>query len=588
MRGAASVYMSQGDFEMAALHFKEGGHLEDAADAFLKANRHETAINLLEQAGDMERALEICSKIGDRVRAAIILERMGRAQDGARILAERAQATGNINLAATQWELAGEPMKASEAWMRIGGTVRSGLLALEAGRDDLAVERFSEGGVMLLAGEVLRRAGKHVESARLLHQGGYLSRAAQVLLDAEEYVVVARLYVKHGHMDHAYRSLQRVPSGHPAAEDAHRMLVDLLHQDGRRDESQALLEGLIRRRMRREECDADVRQWVVQLSAILFAQGQIDGAIEWLRRLDRMDLDTPEMRERIAKLERIRDTGSVESLGSEGSDLVLPIHDRYVFEDVIGSGANGVIYRAHDSRLGRTVAIKMIGRTALKSEIALTFFLREAQTAAGLNHANIVTIYDIGEMEGGPFLAMELINGLSLAEILEESGSTHMTPAEALPIVHDLCTALDYAHREGVVHRDVKLENVMITEDGILKLMDFGLAKAMHQAPDKTLVITGTPLYMSPEQIIGRDVDHRTDIYAMGVLVFRLIVGTWPYADAKVLMQHRQDPIPKPSARDAELPPEFDEFIARAMAKVADERFDTAGQLALALSRCFP
>jgi serine/threonine protein kinase len=156
-----------------------------------------------------------------------------------------------------------------------------------------------------------------------------------------------------------------------------------------------------------------------------------------------------------------------------------------------------------------------------------------------------------------------------------------------IPLIDALCVALDHAHREGVVHRDVKLENVMMNTEGVLKLMDFGLAKAMHQAPDKTLVITGTPLYMSPEQIIGKGVDHRTDIYATGVLAFRLLVGSWPYSDSKVLRQHRQDPIPKPSEIAAHLPAELDAFIARAMAKSADDRFDTAGQLALALARAF-
>jgi tRNA A-37 threonylcarbamoyl transferase component Bud32 len=587
MRGAASVYMSQGDYEMAALHFKEGGLLEEAAGAFLKAKREETAIALLEEAGDLERALEICSQIGDRDKAAALLEKMGRAEDGARILAERAQATGNLTLAASQWEAAGEPLKAGDAWMRVGATIRAGLLALEGGRLDLAIDRLSEGGSLLVAGELLRRQGKALASARLLHQGGYLSRAGQVLRQAGENVVLARLYLKHGHTDHAYRALQGVAANSAIQEDAHRMLVDMLHRDGRRAESQALLEGLIRKRLQESKCDADVRLWVVQLSAILFANGHRKAALEWMRRLEDMGLDTPEMRERIAKLERLEDTESVDKLVAAGSELILPVHERYVFESVIGSGSNGVIYKAHDSRLNRIVAIKMIGRTALTSEIALTFFLREAQTAAGLNHPNIVTIYDIGEMENGPFLAMELIDGRSLAELLEETGKESMPPTDVIALANKLCLALDYAHREGVVHRDVKLENVMVTHSGVLKLMDFGLAKAMHQAPDKTLVITGTPLYMSPEQIVGREVDHRTDLYATGVLVYRLIVGAWPYSDARVLKQHRQDPIPKPSLKTEGLPEAFDEFIARAMAKDPDDRFDTAGQFALALTRCF-
>ena len=587
MRGAASVYMSLGDYEMAALTFKEGKLLEEAAEAFLKAKRPETAIGLLEDANQLERALEVCTQSGDEARAVSILEKMGRVEDGARILAERAQATGQHNVAARQWEAANEPLRASRAWARVGESMRAGLLALEGGRDDLAIDHLTEAGSLFVAGELLRRRGRPLSAAKLLHQGGFFSRAAAILRSAGEWVVLARLYLRHGHTAHAYRALQSVDNGSPLAEEAHSLLVELLHRDGRRDESRAMLEGLIRRRMQEERYGPEVRVWVVQLSAILFANGEAKGAVEWMRRLEGMGLATPEIRERIAKLERLDASDAPAAMAAAESALILPVHERYVFGSVLGKGANGVIYRARDERLNREVAIKMIARNALTSDIARTFFMREAQTAAGLNHPNIVTIYDIGEMEGGPFLAMEIIEGESLAELLEREGGTRLPPERVVALIHDLCVALDYAHKQGVVHRDVKLENVMMTTDGVLKLMDFGLAKAMNEAPDKTLVITGTPLYMSPEQILGKGVDHRTDLYATGVLAFRLLVGAWPYSDAKILRQHRQDPIPKPSEFDVELPPELDEFIERAMAKSPDDRFDTAGQLSLALARVF-
>lgn len=587
MRGAASVYMSLGDYEMAALNFKEGGLLEEAATAFLRANRPSTAVALLEEANELERALEVCTEMGDQARAVHLLEMMGRAEDGARILAERAQATGHFAVAAVQWEAAGEPLRASKSWSQLGSHLRASLLAMEAGREDLAIEGLTEGGSLLIAGELLRRMGKPLSAAKLLHQGGYLSRAAQILRGAGENVVLARLYLRHGHSEHAYRTLQSVSSDSPLAEEAHGLLVDLLHKDGRRKESRGLLESLIRRRMEQERLGPEVRMWVVQLSALLFGEGQGKAALEWMRRLDPMGLSTPEIRERIAKLERIDVSEATATMEAAQTALVLPVHERYVFGRVLGAGANGVIYQAHDSRLNRAVAIKMIARNALTSDIARTFFLREAQTAAGLNHPNIVTIYDIGEMEEGPFLAMEIVDGESLGELLEREGGKSLEPSRVIPLIDSLCVALDHAHREGVVHRDVKLENVMLTSGGVLKLMDFGLAKAMHQAPDRTLVITGTPLYMSPEQIIGKGVDHRTDIYATGVLAFRLLVGSWPYSDAKILKQHRQDPIPRPSAIAPHLPADFDAFIARAMAKSADDRFDTAGQFALALARIF-
>lgn len=586
MRGAASVYMTLGDFEMAALMFKEGGLLAEAGDAFQQAGRTSTALDLFIEAGEHGRALDLCRVQNDEATAAAILAKMGRPEDGARILAERAHANGQPAVAAGHWEEAGDVVRAAEAWVRAGEPMRAGQIHLEAGDNERAAPLLLEGGAYLAAAKALVANGQVAEAAQALYRGGHLARAARMLRGTGQLVILARMYVKHGHNQHAYKTLRSVPHDSPQVEEAHLMLVDMLERDGLPDECVGLLEGLVRNRIQSRNLDDEVRTWVVRLAANLFRQGQVGAAIQWLKRLEVFRLSTPELKQKIEDLEKIQGTGSTEKIAAAGTELVLPRHPHYTFQKVLGAGSNGVVYKALDGRLNRTVAIKMIGRTALPNEVARQFFLREAQTAAGLNHPNIVTIYDIGEISELPFIAMEFISGESLAEMLiRENGS--MAPLAVLPICQELCGALDYAHKHGVVHRDVKLENVMLTEDGDIKLMDFGLAKAMTEAPDRSLVITGTPLYMSPEQILGRDVDHRTDIYALGVMLYRLLVGRWPYYSANVLKQHRRDPVPSAHEQEDSLPKAFDMIIRRTMAKNADDRYERAGQVALAMDRLF-
>ena len=159
--------------------------------------------------------------------------------------------------------------------------------------------------------------------------------------------------------------------------------------------------------------------------------------------------------------------------------------------------------------------------------------------------------------------------------------------SEARWFFQQLIVGVDYLHRMGVASRDIKLENVMLNKAGDVKLMDFGLAKAIHGSPDKSLVITGTPLYMSPEQITGAEVDGRADIYSTGVMLFRLLSGRWPYYEGNILENHRSAPIPDPTAVNPGLPIGFKRFINRCMAKKAEERFKRATDVSKHLRMVF-
>ncbi|MDI3289383.1 serine/threonine-protein kinase [Polyangium sp. 15x6] len=275
--------------------------------------------------------------------------------------------------------------------------------------------------------------------------------------------------------------------------------------------------------------------------------------------------------------------------------------DRYVIEALLGEGGMGEVYQARDSRLRRRVALKVLRKEAAEDpegwQRALVRMLREARAAAALNHPNTVAIYDIGEAEGLPYLAMELIEGLSLRRLIGGGASI----STRLGWLLDVARALSAAHRAGLVHRDVKPENVMLREDGTIKVLDFGIARRVHLDADEAVastrrgadlakvgsmrgadtvtsegVMVGTPAYMAPEQLTGDPVDARTDQFGWGVLAYELITGRVPFgADfegIKLLSAILQD---EPPSLEGLVPSVIERVLKRAVAKRKIDRFSS-------------
>ncbi len=210
----------------------------------------------------------------------------------------------------------------------------------------------------------------------------------------------------------------------------------------------------------------------------------------------------------------------------------------------IGRGGMGVVLKARDKRLGRIVALKRLPDNLRNHPTAVRLFLREARAAAALNHRNIVTLFDAGQEGDQYFLTMELLEGFPLHDVLEKRGK--LSPRDAARLGAQACAGLEYAHAQGVVHRDIKTSNLFFTRDRVLKIMDFGLAKMTEEVRRAATVVGGTPYYMAPEQAAGEDVDHRADQYALGVTLFELVTGDVPFRDGDVTYHHRHTPAPDP------------------------------------------
>ncbi|MER6534758.1 protein kinase [Streptomyces sp900105755] len=261
---------------------------------------------------------------------------------------------------------------------------------------------------------------------------------------------------------------------------------------------------------------------------------------------------------------------------------------RYRLTHRLGRGGMAEVFAAEDVRLGRTVAVKLLRADLAEDPVSKARFTREAQSVAGLNHHAIVAVYDSGEDAVGgqsvPYIVMELVEGRTIRDLLIDAEAPG--PEQALIIVSGVLDALAYSHQHGIVHRDIKPANVIITHNGAVKVMDFGIARALHGASTtmtQTGMVMGTPQYLSPEQALGKAVDHRSDLYATGCLLYELLALRPPFigeTPLSVVYQHVQDiPMPPSQASEGAAPPELDGLVMRSLAKEPDDRFQTAEEM---------
>ncbi len=250
---------------------------------------------------------------------------------------------------------------------------------------------------------------------------------------------------------------------------------------------------------------------------------------------------------------------------------------RYRVDAVLGEGAMGVVYRAWDQNLERGVAIKALGAEMRHFPDAMSFFVQEAKALAQLNHPNIVAVYDQPSDGDDTYLVMELVEGRTLESLLADQGRLGI--GSAMRIVDQLCAGLAYAHSRKVIHRDIKPANVFVSNDGVVKLGDFGLARVMREISIRKTEIRGTPLYMAPEQITGRDVNHRADLYAVGCTLFELLTGRPPFLDGDVMYHHLHTAPPTPSTLAAGIPAELDALVLACLIKDTTERVASADMI---------
>ena len=260
-------------------------------------------------------------------------------------------------------------------------------------------------------------------------------------------------------------------------------------------------------------------------------------------------------------------------------------YGRYEIQKELGKGAMGVVYQARDPQINRTIALKVLREDRVTSEDFVKRFLKEAMAIGRLSHPNIVTIYDVGQDHDTIYLAMEYLEGRPFNDIIRERTLSFPEIAE---LAVQLAECLDYAHKKGIVHRDIKPSNIMLTPEGKVKLTDFGIARIEDPSmKDQTRAgeILGTPVYMSPEQVMGQPLDGRSDLYSLGVILYELAAGRRPYSGENLAAIFRAITLDEPqdaSTINPSIPPALASLIMKGLHKDASQRFQTGEEMATA------
>jgi len=473
--------------------------------------------------------------------------------------------------------------EAAELRRAISDFDRAAELFENAGEHRNAAEMYAAAHAWPQAARAYSALEDWVEAARCFEAAEDLDGLIGALEAQGERFRAAALATEHGDRAGAIRLLQQIGPADPEFGTAGELLALAYEQEGHLD----LAANQLERCLGALAPGTYAPQLEIHLSELLEDSGEVARALEVLERLRDRDPTFPRIASRIEGLRKklsgsMRDSQATPFTPPSGATAFVA-RERYEILEEIGRGGMGLVYKARDRRLERIIALKRMPETLQDHPAAVQLFLGEAQAAARMNHPNIVTLYDADQENGSFFITMELLEGLPLNAILKQRG--RFGPRDTARLGIQACAGLQFAHDQGIVHRDVKTSNLFITRDKVLKIMDFGLAKILEVVRNGTsTIIAGTPFYMAPEQATGQVTDGRTDLYALGVTLFELSTGRLPFADGNIAEQHRSAPPPDPASGLEDYPRSLANLIQRLMSKAPEDRPASANDVAQALS----
>ena len=396
---------------------------------------------------------------------------------------------------------------------------------------------------------------------------------------------LGRLYLQTGRADQAIEHLQLAKAAPNLALEAGRLLAEALHNAGQLTKALDQYRAL--------PVEPQIQERIYELGVTFMQRQEHREALTALDLVARINPGFRDVAERVRVLEEglgklqpevVTDPKMRELIG----DLAV---GRYQYLDRVGSGGMGVVHKVYDLRNQQTVAMKILRDSLSGSSKALDRFFREARIAASISHPNIVKIYDynISNVSGQSYIVMEFVDGPSLREVVDRQFQEGLTitldyVAEILYYAVQLCDALEAAHNKGIVHRDIKPDNIMVTRDGIVKITDFGIVHIEEATFTPSGAMLGTPRYMAPEQVTGGKIDGRSDIYAVGILLYETLLGSPPFMTGDISYQQVHNPPVAPREINPIVPQKVEEAILQCLAKKPEDRFASAHGLKRSLS----
>ncbi|WP_158542533.1 serine/threonine-protein kinase [Lujinxingia litoralis] len=558
--------------------FREAGEIQRASEIFLAAGLAQEAAETLRVSGDFSRAAELLIEARQPQLAAKFLEEAGEAKRAARMRAQVALADGDRGGAAEHLRDAGELEQAAELFAEVGKTEQAAELYEK-------LEAFEE------ALELYLKIPRYAHAARCAEQAGLLARAAEYYQEAGDvegqlrvlelqgdFFRVGRLRFEHRMYEEALEALSKLDSRDAMYARSLELQGDVLRAQGRAEKAY----GKYRAALGNREAELATLPLLYKMGRALEDEPDLPGALECYSKVLEVEANFEDASMRVGairkRLRRGTLTGRTSSgLFGGGATEDGEVARRYEILEEIARGGMGIVYKARDTVLGRVVAFKILGENLRDNETAVMYFLREARAAAALSHPNIVTIYDAGEQDGEYYMAMEFVEGTTLKELVRRTGA--LADDKVRHILLGCARALQYAHGKGIIHRDIKSGNVMTTRDRSLKVMDFGLAKFLKEYQNNHTQQVGTPFYMSPEQIIGRDIDFRSDLYSLGCMIFECATGTVPFFKGDLSYHHLHTRPPSPRSINPGLSEETDRMILKLLEKEPDARYQSAKEI---------
>jgi tetratricopeptide (TPR) repeat protein len=591
---AGENLLKAGELLKAANMLETTGEVEKAADTYMTAG-----FNL--RAGELYTKLDDKAKIASAYEASIVIPKgdiIPRAITNYAMRAIPAYITmGNMQKAADVAEKAGLKKYAAELYAKLEDWAKASDLYLsmndkksaadvmeKAGWQEKAslvrASYYEDNGMKREAIQIYEKLNKFDYAARLYVSIGEKMKAAELYAKAAKYVVAASLFKELGYVDKALSMLESVSESEKQTGDAMILRLDLLMGKGMYKEASSLVEKMLSGKPLSEEN----LQLYYKLANVYEEEGRAKDAITIYNKLLKIDPAYTDVNERIERLKRIIEAPSPSVIDQYAQTVMLSdtgegiLSKRYKLIEELGRGGMGIVIKAQDILLGRVAAIKIMSTGGASDPKRIDAFIREARTSASLNHPNIVTVYDVGEDRNAFYIVMEFVEGMTLKRFLEDYAEG--MPAQlSIFVAVQMLKGLAYAHEKGIIHRDIKPSNIMWTPKRVAKLMDFGLAKAMEEIKHGETIVGGTPLYMSPEQILGEKTDSRTDIYSFGCTLYEMLSGKPPFTQGDVGYHHVHTPPIPINSINTQIPQWLSDITIKCLEKLPENRYQSVEQL---------
>jgi tetratricopeptide (TPR) repeat protein len=572
-RQAGRLYLEAGQYQKAATVLTSAGFDTEAADALMLA-------------GDYHKAAEIYYDKRLYLKAAQACEQGGEHQRSYQIQGEMQLENGNRLEAAQYFEKAGSLRQAAEIYEQLGSGRKAGEIYMQSGDYRRAAEVLVEAGELPLAAEAYQHGKYFKEAAELYQKLDQPEKAMEFYRDLGEYYTAAMLLDKLGRQEESITLLQKVDTSSADYYQSSLLLGRIFVNRGMLDAAKQRYQKVFAT----EHPGADALDYLYQLALAYEKNREYEEALTIHERILAEDFSYGDVKARADGLRRAL-TEVKKALGEAKTvvartPVMAEAKGRYKILKKIGQGGMGVVYQAEDTVLHRIVAYKVLPPAVRESPKILENFLQEARVAASLNHTNIVTVFDTGKSDTDLYITMEYVDGVTLKEYLDQRSPIPIS--ELVRIAKQICLGLDYAHNTNVIHRDIKPANIMLTKaQKTVKIMDFGLAKLVDDSMADKTTVKGTPMYMAPEQILGKGVDHQSDIYSLGCTLYRMATGRAPFIEGDLYYHHLHTPPASPKVYNPQIPDALERIILKCIEKDKTGRYQRIRDVLKALEDHF-